>query len=319
MSKSRLEWKVGLFVAICLVLIALLIMRFSKGAGLFTPTYDVLIKAQNVGGIIPGANVLMSGVPIGSITEIELDPDGKSVTMYARIQKRFQIRKNAIFTIKQAGFLGDRFISVTPLPVPPGENIELLGPGSVVSSEDPFDMAEAAKTANSLMNQVQQTVNQLDASVKRMDATIFSDASLGNLSNTFNNFRMISEKALSSLTKIDALVQSNTPSLTASVANFGEFTEKLNGVTLELQETLATNRTEITKAIKNIESATIKVNQILTGVEQGQGLAGTLLKNDKMATDISTTVSNLSVFSKNLNSKGLWGVIRKPKQEEKED
>jgi hypothetical protein len=97
------------------------------------------------------------------------------------------------------------------------------------------------------------------------------------------------------------------------VANFGEFTEKLNGVTMELQETLATNRIEITKAIKNVESATIKVNGLLTELEQGRGLAGALLKNDQLADNISQTVSNLAVFSGNLNSKGLWGVIKKPK------
>ena len=40
MNKSRLELKVGLFVFICLVLLAVLLMQFSKGATLFRPTYE---------------------------------------------------------------------------------------------------------------------------------------------------------------------------------------------------------------------------------------------------------------------------------------
>jgi hypothetical protein len=59
----------------------------------------------------------------------------------------------------------------------------------------------------------------------------------------------------------------------------------------------------------------MKINGLLADIEAGKGLAGTLLKNDDMARDLSITVSNLSVFSGNLNAKGLWGVFRKPKQE----
>ena len=37
-----------------------LILRFSKGSSLFTPTYVLTLRAENVGGIIPGAVVLIT-------------------------------------------------------------------------------------------------------------------------------------------------------------------------------------------------------------------------------------------------------------------
>jgi len=45
MSKSRLEWKVGLFVFIGLVLLAALLLEFSKGLTFFRPTYDIYLRA----------------------------------------------------------------------------------------------------------------------------------------------------------------------------------------------------------------------------------------------------------------------------------
>src|SRR5262245_46904581 len=115
MSK-RMEWKVGFFVLIGLILAAIMVMRFSKGTGLST-TYKLNLEARNAGGIIPGAAVLMAGVPIGSVSEIRLAPDGSKVTMVASIYSRFKIAKNAVFSIATVGFLGDRFIAVSPGPI----------------------------------------------------------------------------------------------------------------------------------------------------------------------------------------------------------
>ncbi len=54
-NKSRLETKVGLFVFIGLVLLAVLLIQFSKGTSLFRGTYDLRLHARNVGGLKPRA------------------------------------------------------------------------------------------------------------------------------------------------------------------------------------------------------------------------------------------------------------------------
>ena len=66
MSPKRLEWKVGLFVLVCLVLLGVLVLNFSKGLTFFTPTYTLHLKTANVGGIKREASVLMAGVQVGN-------------------------------------------------------------------------------------------------------------------------------------------------------------------------------------------------------------------------------------------------------------
>jgi len=52
MSKKRLEWKVGAFVVVCMTLLGLLVLNFSKGLTFFfTRTYTLRLKTSNVGGI----------------------------------------------------------------------------------------------------------------------------------------------------------------------------------------------------------------------------------------------------------------------------
>src|SRR5262245_55271529 len=81
MSQSRLEWKVGLFVAVGLVLLASLLLEFSKGAPLFQPGYSILLRAPNVGGLKVRAQVLMAGVEVGRVSDIKLSPSGTNVTI----------------------------------------------------------------------------------------------------------------------------------------------------------------------------------------------------------------------------------------------
>ena len=51
MEQKRLETKVGLFVFVGLVLLAVLLIQFSKGTSLFRGTYELRLHASNVGGL----------------------------------------------------------------------------------------------------------------------------------------------------------------------------------------------------------------------------------------------------------------------------
>src|SRR5882757_613900 len=114
MEKKRLETKVGLFVFLGLALLATLLLQFSKSTSLWRGTYELHLHAVNVGGIKPRAGVLLAGVQVGTVSDIRLDPDGKSVTMDLKIYKEFPIYHDARFVIEQSGFLGDQFVSVIP-------------------------------------------------------------------------------------------------------------------------------------------------------------------------------------------------------------
>jgi phospholipid/cholesterol/gamma-HCH transport system substrate-binding protein len=183
--------------------------------------------------------------------------------------------------------------------------------------EEAFDITAVAQSASTLMDRLSATVTQLSTAVERLDRTLLADQSLSNLTETISNLRTVSDHAADSMSTIRTFLNTNTVSLSRSVTNFQAFTEKLNNVTAELHETVATNRVELTAAMKNVGRASERADRILQQVEEGKGLAGTLLRNEQVAEYTSTTLSNLSVFTGNLNEKGLWGVLRKPKESKK--
>lgn len=306
MNKSRLEWKVGLFVLISSILLAGLVIRFSKGSSLFAKATTLFMKTENASGVIEGALVLMAGVPVGSVETIELEPGGRSVTIVLKIQKKYPIHRDAIFSIKQAGFLGDRYVSIDPT-----KNAEPpLKDGEVVPSEAPFDLQEVARSAVGLLRRVDDTAKKLSDAVGRIDSSLFAEHTLTNLTATLINFRLMSEQALMTLNGMDEFVRTNSHPLSSSVSNLVVFSEEMSGVAKEMHLIVTTNRPDVSSAIKSIESATHQVDKLVTGLQSGEGLAGSLLKNEQLERDFMNTVNNLGLLSSNLNK---FGLLWKPK------
>ncbi|HEY1172263.1 MAG TPA: MlaD family protein [Verrucomicrobiae bacterium] len=319
MSKDKREWKVGLFVIIGLVLLGLLLMNFSKGASLFTSTYDLRMRTSNIGGLIPGAKVVMAGVPVGTVHKIELEQGGKTVIALLRILKKYQIHGDAQFFIEQAGFLGDQYVSVK---VDKNE-APLLGDGAEVQCQEPFNMQEAARSAQGLIERVDKMVQQINTAVDRVDKGLLSDATLKSLTTTITNLQSVSEKTVSAVGRIEQLVETNAPTLTRSlnnVADFSEklstmtnivnFTERLNKVADELQLTISENRGDIREAVKNLEGATESANAIMKDIKDGKGLAGSLLSDEQLRVEFGQIVTNISILSSNV---ARFGLLYKPK------
>ena len=49
--------------------------------------------------------------------------------------------------------------------------------------------------------------------------------------------------------------------------------------------------------------------QLAADLQAGKGLAGTVLQNPELATNVQMLAANLAVTSSNLNRLGLWGIL----------
>ncbi|MEW6159474.1 MAG: MlaD family protein [Verrucomicrobiota bacterium] len=306
MTQSRVEWKVGLFVFVTLVFLALLIMKFSKSSGFFVQSYELNLKTSNVGGIRPGASVLMAGVPIGDVRSLDLDPDGQTVTIRASILKKYKIYSDARFSIQQVGFLGDQIIGVLP-----GENREpILKDGDVVACQPPFDITAMARSTTGLLQKVDQVAQTLIQTMSRLQTNLLRDETLTNLVQSVANLRVASEGALDTIRDVDLLIQTNKQPFTVTMSNLHSFSIGLNEVVVDLHATIETNRAQLTGAINNIESATRHADKLIGELQQGKGLAGTILKDEALQQEFQATIHNLNVLSSNLTKHGL---LWKPK------
>lgn len=307
MENSRTATKVGFFVLIALILTALLLINFSKGRGLFTPSYRVLVGSENVGGLKSGAAVLMSGVPVGSVDSIDLAPDGKSVVLVTRILKQFSIHRDAHFEIEQSGFLGDQYVSIvaTKNAEPP------LQDGDRVQAQQPFNLQEAARSAMGLMTKLDAALARINGAVDRVDRTLLSENVLTNLSGSAEHFRSVSERAESMVGEAQGLIHAQAPVVTGALSNFNVLSLSLVSVSSNLQSTLDAARPEVLTALHHASEAVQDVKAIAADLQSGKGAAGALLKDDALRLQFSAAVSNMNTVSSNL---ARFGLLYSPKQ-----
>jgi phospholipid/cholesterol/gamma-HCH transport system substrate-binding protein len=300
-----MEWKVGLFVLVGLVLLGGLALQFSKGTTFFRPTYTIKLRTANVGGLKLRSQVLMAGVQIGTVSDIRLAPGGTNVTIFLRLLSQFEIHRDARFLIEQSGFLGDQYVAILPT-----HNAgELFQDGDIAETEPPFNMQEVARSAAGFIQRVDQTAEKLNDAISDVRRLVLNEQTLTNLSTAVVNMRVVSERALSTVDTLDALVASNSPALANSGSNLVMFSEQMKQFAGALSGVLATNREGINAAVKNIESSTVVLKTVMDELQAGKGLAGNLLKNEQLAATVSQIADNLSVTSSNLNRLGLWGVL----------
>ncbi|HUE37148.1 MAG TPA: MlaD family protein, partial [Candidatus Acidoferrum sp.] len=259
----------------------------------------------NVGGLKLRASVLLAGVIVGDVSDIQLQPDGKSVTITLKIYKGVVIYGDAHFVIEQAGFLGDNFVAI----IPTDNKAPPFADGADVDCEPPFDLQQVARSVTGFIERVDETVKKIEASVSALQNTVLNEQTLTNLSITIANLRAASDQAVVAVANIDALVATNRDQVSFAVSNVVYFSEDLTQLANNANSIIATNGAGLSEAVSNIEDTTVTLKQIADDMRAGKGVAGTILENDELATNVQATVNNLAIATSNLNQLGLWGFL----------
>jgi phospholipid/cholesterol/gamma-HCH transport system substrate-binding protein len=305
MTKQSLAWKVGLFVFISLVLLAGLLIEFSKGTMFLQHTNAIYLRAPDVVGLKDRADVLMSGVKVGSVAQISLAPDGRGATITLRIYQRYRIRADARFVIEQTGLLGDEYVAI----IPTKNKGPVLQDGAYAMAENSFNFEEFARSAGVLIERLDKTVESLGGMIGDVRKNLLNQQTLTNFSAVAGNLRAASERALATVDHLDALVSSNGPALSQSGSNLLTFSSRMDEFAGALNGVVASNRTAIAAAVTNLDDSTKILKGLLADIQAGKGLAGALLENEELAANVSLVASNLSVTTSNLNRLGVWGVL----------
>jgi phospholipid/cholesterol/gamma-HCH transport system substrate-binding protein len=307
MSKSRFAKMVGLFVVLALMVLVGLVVIFTKSGG-FKPTYELRLRAETVANLKRGSLVLMAGVPIGRVSDIDLVPGGKGVIIRVTIQERYKIHGDAQFRIEQLGFLGDQFVAVHPQ----ANAAPLLVADAEVPLEQSFNIETTVRSATGLVDEAKEIVKSLNDLAVRVDQKVLSERNLTNINVTLNNLRVASDKIITMVDGVNTLVETNSGSIFASVSNLVHFSDQLNTVATELSQLVATNRVEFTKAINSLDNTAEVLERLAYSVEEGRGLAGALLKDDDLRNRIASMVADLQVAASNVSNFGLLYRPKKP-------
>ncbi|MDO5059597.1 MAG: outer membrane lipid asymmetry maintenance protein MlaD [Neisseria sp.] len=114
MKKSILEFWVGLFVLAGLAALAFLSFRAAGGTsfGSAPAAYTVYADFTDIGGLKVKAPVKASGVLVGRVSGITLDPQTYQAKVALQIDKQYPFSSDVSAQILTSGLLGEQYIGL---------------------------------------------------------------------------------------------------------------------------------------------------------------------------------------------------------------
>ncbi|MBS3907479.1 MAG: outer membrane lipid asymmetry maintenance protein MlaD [Syntrophaceae bacterium] len=141
MKKYHYETVAGIFVLVGLLGVGYLVVNLGDVRLFRKDSYTLSARFTSVSGLRMGNPVEMLGIEIGQVGGLEIDQKNQAAIVTLRIKKGINIFDDAMASIKTAGLIGDRYVSVDP-----GGAGEILKPGGVIAeTESPVDIEELVK------------------------------------------------------------------------------------------------------------------------------------------------------------------------------
>ena len=113
MERSKSDVWVGLFVLLGAAAILFLALQSANLLSLsFQPTYRIVAKFDNIGGLKKQAAVKSAGVVVGRVESIDLDGKSYQARVTLALDNRYTFPKDSSLKILTSGLLGEQYIGV---------------------------------------------------------------------------------------------------------------------------------------------------------------------------------------------------------------
>ena len=130
MKQSNIELSVGAFVLLGIAAIVWFAIQAGAGAAIGGTSYEVSARFTNIGGLRPGNQVFIAGVPIGRVEKIDLDSQYAAI-VHMKVKEGVHLPSDTIASIKTSGLIGDKFIALAP-----GADSRNLAPGGMITDTE---------------------------------------------------------------------------------------------------------------------------------------------------------------------------------------
>ena len=282
---SRTTVKVGIFVAVMLLLTGALFAIFAQYRGAPDNRYSAVF--EDASSLKSGDSVRVAGVRIGTVNSVRLQPDNSVIVGFGA-DRNIVLTSGTKAAVRYLNLVGDRYLELLDAPgssqiFPPGSQIPAdrtmpaLDLDLLLGGLKPFVRGLNPQAVNALTNSLIQVLQGQD----------------GNLESLFSKTSAFSTALADNKKTVQQLID-NLNTVLATIAKDGD---KFSGTVDKLQQFitgLASDRDPIGTAITALDSGTASLTDLLT--EARAPLAGTvdqlarlapILDSDKERVDIA--------------------------------
>jgi phospholipid/cholesterol/gamma-HCH transport system substrate-binding protein len=135
MKQSNIELSAGTFVLLGIAAVVWFAVQAGAGVAIGGSTYEVNARFTNIGGLKPGSQVFIAGVPVGHVEKIDLDSQYAAI-VHLNVKQEVHLPSDTIASIKTNGLLGDKYVSLAP----GADSKNLSAGGTITDTESAVDL-----------------------------------------------------------------------------------------------------------------------------------------------------------------------------------
>jgi len=160
--KIKNETRIGIFVAICAVI--LFALTWKAGKFDFAPRgYEIIVQFKDIDGISVNAPVHLNGMEVGRVSDINIIyGDITRVDVHLWLRANAKLHQGAKAAIKNLGFMGEKLVALTS-----GEDgTAFLPPGTMLIGEEPADFQKILADGQAIAGNLKSISAQIDERLK---------------------------------------------------------------------------------------------------------------------------------------------------------
>ncbi|MFT5761871.1 MAG: phospholipid/cholesterol/gamma-HCH transport system substrate-binding protein [Polaribacter sp.] len=282
------ELKTG-FVAVVVIALFIWGFNFLKGENIFAKNQrHFFVEYSNIQGLKKSSAITINGLQVGSVVDIKFNssPDKKGkLIVELLVENNFQFSKKSIARIYSASLMGGQSLAIIP-----SYEGDMVVDGDFLKGEVESDIfSSVGEKLNPLQAKLENVIVSADSLFLGLNQTLDVKArkslnrSILGLEHTITDVR----KTLGS---VNQLLDSSKVGIQNTFYNTRIITENL----MKLSDTLVNANIGLT--IKKAQESLDYVNQLMVGIQKGEGSLGKLVKDDAMynnLTDMSKELEEL--------------------------
>ncbi len=304
MKISR-EVRVGFFVVL-VVAAFVWVYGFLKGRNILSTVAEYNVIYDKVNGLTESNPVLVNGFKVGQVSHVGFTDDHSGrLLVKIWMEEDFKIPKNSVAQIYSADLMGSKAIRLLL-----SNSQEYQHTGDTLKSDLEGSLQEQVSIEMlPLKHKAENLLLSID-SVMAVIQTTFNEDFRENFAVSFQKIRSIIASLNRSVLTLDTLITNEDGSISQILEDTETLTANLKDHNKDIGNTLANlsalsdslASSDIKGTIASLSQTLNQMNQLLAGINQGQGTLGQLATNDSLYNNLEGLTRELELLLADLKA-----------------
>jgi len=256
-------------------------MSYLKGIDLFS-SKNIFYTEFDYNALAPSAPVTIKGNKVGKVEAITYDFETGKTRVSFSVDQRFKFSRNSTIRLYELGLMGGNGLTIIP-----AKDAEYAENQDFLKSEVEEGLVKSlTSNFSGLSTGLDATLKKADTLLSSLNVLVKDDSEKGlknaiaELNGTIKSFKSLSYS-------LNKMISDDSSKLNGMIVNFSETAASFK----KLGDTL--NNANLGETVAGLDKTLNNLNTVLSGIEEGKGTMGKLMKDEKLYNNFEAAAKEL--------------------------